>query len=63
MTGLKGRGPEGILPGWEKCDSKKKKTTLQRPYYTIKAHQDRRSMWPVVTSMVQRRNQTEMKVT
>lgn len=25
MTGLKGRGPEGILQGWEKCDSKKKK--------------------------------------
>lgn len=25
MTGLKGRSPEGILQGWEKCDSKKKK--------------------------------------
>lgn len=25
MTGFKGTGPEGILQGWEKCDSKKKK--------------------------------------
>lgn len=48
MTGLKGRVPEGILQSWEKCDSKKEKATLQHPYYTTKAHQDRRLMWSVV---------------
>lgn len=61
MTGLKGRVPEGILQSWEKCDSKKEKATLQHPYYTTKAHQDRRLMWPVVTSTAKQRDQTKWR--
>lgn len=40
MRALKGRAPEGILQGWQKCDSKKTKTTQRRPSYAIKARQD-----------------------